>query len=390
VWSVSFSTLALIGVIALVGPLLALPLGWHVPVLIGELLAGIVFGPTGFDVLKPQDPTFAFLAQLGFALVMFVAGSRVPVRDPRIRGALRTGALRAVGVGVLAVPAGIGISALFHTGHPSLYAVILASSSAAIVLPVVDAEKLSGPAALQLLPQVAIADTACVVALPLAVDPAHAGRAALGAVAVLAGAAVLYVVLSYFERSGQRKRLHKVSEERKFALELRINLVLLFALAALATLTHVSVLLAGFSFGLAVAAIGEPRRLARQLFALNDGFLGPVFFVWLGATLNLRDLGRHPSFIVLGLVLGVGAVVIHALMRLTGQPIAYGAIAAAQMGVPVAAAAVGTQLHLLAPGESTALILGALITVAVTVAAAVVAAREPQPAMAPAPVGPSS
>jgi Kef-type K+ transport system membrane component KefB len=377
---VSFSTLALIGVIALVGPLLAVPVRWHIPVLIGELVGGIVFGPTGFDVLKPQDPTFAFLAQLGFALVMFVAGSRVPVRDPRIRTALRSGAARAAAVGVLAVPAGIGIAALFHTGHPSLYAVILASSSAAIVLPVVDGEKLSGAAALQLLPQVAIADTACVVALPLAVDPAHAGRAALGAVAVLAGAAVLYVALNYVERTGQRKRLHRLSEERKFALELRINLVLLFALAALATLTHVSVLLAGFSFGLAVAAVGEPRRLARQLFALNDGFLGPVFFVWLGATLNLRDLGHHPSFIVLGVVLGVGAVAVHAAMRVTGQPVAYGMIAAAQMGVPVAAATVGTQLHLLAAGESTALILGALITVAVTVAAAIVAAREAQPA----------
>jgi Kef-type K+ transport system membrane component KefB len=380
VWTVSFSTLALIGVIALLGPLLAVPVRWHVPVLIGELVGGIVFGPTGFDVLKPQDPTFAFLAQLGFALVMFVAGSRVPVRDPRIRTALRSGALRAVAVGALAVPAGIGTAALFHTGHPSLYAVILASSSAAIVLPVVDAEKLSGAAALQLLPQVAIADTACVVALPLAIDPAHAGRAALGAVAVLAGAALLYVALNYFERTGQRKRMHRISEERKFALELRINLVLLFALAALAALTHVSVLLAGFSFGLAVAAVGEPRRLARQLFALNDGFLGPVFFVWLGATLNLRDLGHHPSFIVLGVVLGVGAVAVHAAMRVTGQPVAYGMIAAAQMGVPVAAATVGTQLHLLAPGESTALILGALITVAVTVAAAIVAAREAQPA----------
>jgi Kef-type K+ transport system membrane component KefB len=376
----SFSTLALIGVIALLGPLLALPQRWHVPVLIGELVAGIVFGPTGFNVLKPQDPTFAFLAQLGFAVVMFVAGSRVPVRDPRIRTALRTGALRAVAVGVLSVPVGIGIAAVFHTGHPAMYAVILASSSAAVVLPVVDAEKLSGPAALQLLPQVAIADTACVVALPLAIDPAHAGRAAVGAVAVLAGAAALFVVLSYFERTGQRRRLHRVSEERKFALELRINLVLLFALAALATLTHVSVLLAGFSFGLAMAAVGEPRRLARQLFALNDGFLGPIFFVWLGATLNLRDLGRHPSFIVLGIVLGLGAVAIHAAMRVTGQPIPYGVIAAAQMGVPVAAATVGTQLHLLAPGESTALILGALVTVALTVGAAVVAAREHQPA----------
>jgi Kef-type K+ transport system membrane component KefB len=380
----SFGTMALIGLVGLLGPLLALPARWHVPILVGELLAGIVIGPTGFGWIHSDDPTLTFLAQMGFTLVMFVAGSRVPVRDPRLREAFRVGGLRAVAVGVLAIPVGLAIAGIFQTGHPSLYAVIIASSSAALVLPVVDSQRLTGAAALQLLPQVAIADTACIVALPLAVDPAHAGRAALGALAVLAAAAVLCVGLNRVEQAGLRKRLHRVSEERKFALELRVSLLLVFALAALAVATHVSVLLAGFSFGLVIAAIGEPRRLARQLFALGDGFLGPVFFVWLGATLNLRDLGRHPAFIVLGVVLGLAAVVVHATMRVSGQPLTYGAMAAAQMGVPVAAAAVGTQLHILAPGESTALILGALITVAITVAAAGIAARQQTAVSSPA------
>jgi hypothetical protein len=128
---------------------------------------------------------------------------------------------------------------------------------------------------------------------------------------------------------------------------------------------HVSIMLAGFSFGLAVAGVGEPRRLARQLFAVTEGFLGPLFFVWLGASLDLHELGRHPSFILLGFVLGVGAAVTHAAMRLTGQPLPIGALASAQLGVPVAAATVGSQLHLLEPGEPAALILGALVTIAV-------------------------
>ena len=106
--------------------------------------------------------------------------------------------------------------------------------------------------------------------------------------------------------------MHKVSERRRFALELRIQLAILFALAALAVATHVSIMLAGFTFGLAVAAVGEPRRLARQLFALTEGFFGPLFFVWLGASLDLRDARsttRRTS--LLGLLLGVGAVAAH-------------------------------------------------------------------------------
>ncbi len=373
----SFGILALISAVAVLGPVLALPKRWHLPVLLGELVAGILLGRTGVGVLDAGNPTFAFLANVGFALVMFVAGSHVPMRDARLRGALRIGALRVLAVAALAVPVGFGISRLFHTGHTPLYAVLLASSSAALVLPIVDQLGLDGPALLQLLPQVAIADAVCIVALPLAIDPGHAGRAALGALAVIACSAILYVWLSYLERSGIRQRLHRVSEDRKFALEMRINLVILFALAALAVATHVSVLLAGFSFGLVVSAVGQPRRLARQLFALSEGFLGPLFFVWLGASLDIRELAHHPSFILLGVVLGAAAVAVHLAMRVTGQPMAYGGLAAAQLGVPVAAATVGSQLHLLAPGESAALILGALITVGAAVGSGAWAARAP-------------
>lgn len=47
----------------------------------------------------------------------------------------------------------------------------MASSSAAIVLPIVDSLELTGRPVLQLLPQVAVADAACIVALPLVIDP---------------------------------------------------------------------------------------------------------------------------------------------------------------------------------------------------------------------------
>lgn len=366
----SFATLAAISLAALLGPLLALPGRWHVPVVAGELLAGIVLGPTGIGFLHPDEPTFAFLADIGFALVMFVTGSHVPVRETGLRAGLRGGAARAVVVGALAVLPALLTSHVFGTAHAPLYTVLMASCSAALILPIIDSLHLGGGAVLALLPQVAIADTVCIVALPLAIDPGHAVRAALGALGVLAGAAVLLVVLLRLERPGLRRRVHRLSEEREFALELRFSLTALFALAALAVRTHVSVMLAGFALGLVVAAVGEPRRLARQLFGVTEGFLGPLFFLWLGASLGLRDLGRHPSFILLGLLLGAGAIAVHAAMRAAGQPAALGVLASAQLGVPVAAATLGTQLHELQPGEAAALMLGALITVVASTVAA--------------------
>jgi Kef-type K+ transport system membrane component KefB len=371
----SFATLAVICAVGLAGPLLAAPTRWHLPVVLGELMAGLVLGNTGVRFLHPGETVFLTLADIGFALVMFVAGSHVPVRDASLRTALRPGLGRAVGVGVLAIGVAAAISAVFGTGHVPLYAVLMASSSAALVLPIVDSLRLGGRPVLQLLPQVAIADAACIVALPLVIDPGHAARAALGALAVILSATVVYLVFNWLERTGLRHRVHRFSERRRFAVELRVSLTVLFGLAAVATRTHVSIMLAGFATGLAVAGVGPPRRLTRQLFAVTEGFLGPLFFVWLGASLNLRELGREPRFILVGIALGLGASACHLAMRAARQPISVAMLAGAQLGVPVAAATIGTQLRLLAPGEAAALLLGALVTIGVAVLGAGMAAR---------------
>ncbi|MFE3541961.1 cation:proton antiporter [Nocardia sp. NPDC059177] len=374
----TFATLALVVALGVAGPLLALPKRWHLPVLLGELLAGIAFGTTGLRVLDPGDPIFLFLADMGFALVMFAAGTHVPVRDPAVRGALGSGLVRAALVGVVAAVAGVAVAQVFGGGHAAVYAVLMASSSAAMALPIIDSMRLSGPPVLALTAQVAIADTACIVALPLVIDPGNAVRAAIGAVVVAACACVMFLVLRYLQRTGAQRQVHEVSEERKFTLELRVSLVLVFTLCGVASALHVSIMLGGFAAGLAVAGVGEPRRVARQVFAISDGLLAPLFFVWLGARLDLRELGEHPRFIVLGLVLGVGAVAVHLVPRVLGQPLPYGALAAAQIGVPVAAVTVGSQLGVLVPGEGSAIMLAALCTiVAATVAASRLAAKAP-------------
>ncbi|MDX6322929.1 MAG: hypothetical protein QOF52_2787, partial [Propionibacteriaceae bacterium] len=70
----SFLDLAIVCTIGLAGPLLAARVRWHLPVVLGELLAGAALGVTGFGVLDATDATFTFLGNAGFVLVMFVAG----------------------------------------------------------------------------------------------------------------------------------------------------------------------------------------------------------------------------------------------------------------------------------------------------------------------------
>lgn len=370
-----FDTLALLVVVGMAGPLLTAVPRLAIPVIIGELVAGMAIGRTGFDLVDTGDPTFVLLANIGFALVMFVVGTHVPVRDAALRTGLGRAVLRAVLVGAVAAVLGVAVAHVFDTGHAALYAVLMASSSAAVALPIIDGLGLDGPRVLSVKAQIAVADAACIVLLPLVINPGRAAGAALGALAITASAAVLYAVLRRLDRDGTRKRVREYSKRHALALELRISLILLFALSALAVTTHVSIMLAGFALGVVINGIGEPKRLARQLLGITEGFFGPLFFVWLGASLQVRELADDPAFIGLGLALGAGAVVAHGVGRLVGQPLPLAAMAAAQLGVPVAAATLGTEQGLLAPGEPSALILGALVTIAVTSVAGAVAKR---------------
>ncbi|MBS1696402.1 MAG: cation:proton antiporter [Actinobacteria bacterium] len=372
---IGFQTLALLCAVGLTGPLLASLRTFRIPVVIGELLAGIIIGSSGFGIVNPTDPTLSLLADIGFALMMFVVGTHVPVRDASLRGVFGGALLRAVIVGAVAATLAVALARLVGTGHAALYAVVMASSSAALALPVIDSMRLQGPPVLSVTAQIAIADTACIVLLPLVIDISEAGRAALGGLAVAGGAVVVYLLLRTADRRGVTKRAHHYSEHHKLALELRISLILLFGLAALAVSTHVSIMLAGFALGLAVSAVGEPRRLARQLFGITEGFFGPLFFIWLGASLQVRDLGERPGYLLLGLALGLGAVLAHAAGRLTGQPLGFAVMSAAQLGVPVAAVTLGTERGLLVHGEASAIMLGALVTIATTSVAAALASR---------------
>ena len=111
-----FATLALIGCVGLLGPLLATPGRWHLPVDTRRTGRRDGVRHSGFAVLDPADPTFTFLADIGFALVMFVAGSHVPVGDAQAPAGLAGRRVRAALVGVVAAALGVLVAQLFGPG----------------------------------------------------------------------------------------------------------------------------------------------------------------------------------------------------------------------------------------------------------------------------------
>lgn len=356
----SFALLALLCLVAIVGPMLNLPRKFSLPVIVGELIVGMVIGQMGFGLVDSSDETFTFMAEIGFALVMFIAGTHVPLGDSGMAKGLRNGVLRAALVGALAVPAGLGIAWFFGTDNGPLYAVLLASSSATLVMPSMGQTKISGKHGMEFLVQIAVADAVAIVLLPLAINPENAGTAALGGLLVM----VMGVAYALFVRKISLRKMRTVSKKHGFALELRIVLVVLFAMAAVATSMNVSVMLAGFVLGMAVKFNGQPKRLKRQMFALSEGFFGPLFFIWLGSSIDLRQLGAHPEAIGAGLAIGLVGMLIHAVPVVTKQPLPLAVATGGQLGVPIGAVTLGQTQGMLNEWEPAAILLGAVVTVA--------------------------
>jgi Kef-type K+ transport system membrane component KefB len=271
-----------------------------------------------------------------------------------------------------------------------VYAVLLASGSAAIVLPTLQERRLDGAEALVVIAQVTVADVAAILAVPLVLQPSRAANAAVGGLVITGCVLIVFFVGRSLRPRPWVHRLRKRSKRRGWALDLRLSLAVLFALAWIAQQTGTSVLLGGFGMGLVVAGIGGPKRLSTQVRGVAEGFFVPLFFVVLGARLDVRALLDHVDLLLVTAALIVLNLVIHALAALaTRQPPSAGLIATAQLGVPAAVVQIGLEEHVITPALGAAVTLAALATLGLCALGTDLLARRTQPLPTPPRAQPS-
>jgi Kef-type K+ transport system membrane component KefB len=262
-------------------------------------------------------------------------------------------------------------------GGPTLvYAVVIGSSSAAIALPVIDETHLSGPAVLAAMAWITIADIVSTLAIPLAIDPSRTAHSALGALIVAALVALVFLVVHRLSSAPWIKSVRKEGKRRGWAIDLRVALIVLVSLAYVAEKVGASLLVAGFGVGLVVAAIGGPKRLSNEVLGLGQAFLVPLFFVLLGARLDLRALTSSHRAVILAVALAVLAIVVHvAVSTLIRAPRAVGLLATAQIGVPAAVISLGLAQHAITDAQAAAIFCGSLVSIAATATGAAILRR---------------
>ena len=363
-----FNSLLIIIVAGLVGPLLAAGRRPLIPAVVGELIAGICIGRSGFGWIDPTTPANALLYGLGFAMLMLVAGSHVDLSAPGLRAGLRAGAIAVVVVAVLSLPVGLAIGLTLEPGAPSLlFPVLLAGSSAAVAFPILEERGLIGPGVAVLLVWIPLADAITVLLMPLTLIGAAKVPAALGGDALIVACTVTTLWFGQrIARSPRALLLRDRSQSRGWALQLRVTLLILVVLSLIATQTGGSTLLAGFGAGLILARLREPTRLEVQLSGIAEGFFVPAFFVLIGSELDLRSLAGDPSAILLAVVMALCGLAIHLAAARVAAPEpwnGFGLAAAAQLGLPAAAASLGLTTGALSPAVAAAIVLAGCLTV---------------------------
>ncbi|HEY9774502.1 MAG TPA: cation:proton antiporter [Planktothrix sp.] len=361
----SFWTLFIIIIAGLIG---LVPSGFRrvtVPLVMGEILAGILCGTSGFHILNPADPILQFFSSVGFAMLMFLIGTKLPLRNPDLHGALRHSITALVLALAVACPVALFLSHVTSLHSMPMFLLLLSCSSTAVVMPMVLERKLQGNLVLQITTWVMVADIATVASLPLAMYPNQLPRILLGAVIITAVAYLCMKGLKLFRQSDFGDYYRGLSKERGWALDLRLSLAILFGLSALAMRFGTSILIAGFAAGAIVAVIAHPKRFLKQLTGIAEGFFVPLFFVDLGARLDFTQLFHSPHFLVLTFSIVAGSILVHLIVAKTMRlPSVAGWMAASQQGLPIALVSIGLSTGTLSAGQGAAIIAAMMFLLA--------------------------
>ena len=296
--------LFLAAAVGLVGVLLRQPL------IVSFIAVGLIAGPSVLDIVQSREE-IELLAELGIAILLFLVGIKLDVNLIRSLGvvSLMTGLGQVAFTSVFGFLIGL---ALGFGAVESLYiAVALTFSSTIIIVKLLsdkrEIDSLHGQVALGFL---IVQDLVVVLAMITlsAVGIGAAGEGGISDIAFVLGAGfALLVFVIVFVRYIADPLTERMARAPELLLCFAIAMAAIFA--AIGELAGFGKELGGLLAGVSLASTRYREAIASRLAPLRD-FLLLFFFIALGVTLDLGELGAH-----------IGAAVIFSLFVLVGNPL---------------------------------------------------------------------
>jgi Kef-type K+ transport system membrane component KefB len=337
------------------------------PAVVGEILAGVLLGPSVLGLVHPSEATQG-LAETGAIFLLFTIGLETkPGELLRVGKAASSVALLGV-----AIPFLLGFVYMKAVGHDPVNAIFLAAAMVATSVGITarvlkDANVLASRAARVILAAAVVDDILGMIVLAV-VTSLSTGRVNLVELAVVAGEAIGFSLFMVFLGSrivGQLIPTLQRLRTSNSALVLSIALCLGLSLASV--YVGMAAIIGAFLAGLALADHREQWGLEESIHPIYE-FLGPFFFVILGAQLDLRTFHGPgvPSMLtvicilavvskLLGCGLGAASLGFKDALR-----VGVGMIPRGEVGLIVAAA--GLRLHAISDIVYTAVVLMSMVT----------------------------
>jgi Kef-type K+ transport system membrane component KefB len=382
----SFIVITLVAALAAIS-YAVLPRRFAPPVVVIEILLGIVIGPEVLDLAQTDDFT-DFFRNLGLGMLFFFAGYEIDFAHLRGRP-LRLAAwgwslslALAYSLGGLLAAAGIVMSFVFVGSA-------LSTTAIGTLIPVLrDAGELRTGFGRYLLAAGAAGEFGPILLVTLVLsskNPAHE------ALILIAFVAIAVVVAVASVRSAWRGwPLLERTLESSSQLAVRLAVVLVFGLVALAGSLGLDVLLGGFVAGIVTRLTLKGREVAvleSKLTAIGFGFLIPFFFVTSGMDFDLDALGsasallKLPLFVALFLVVrGTPAMLLYRGVLGARDRAALAFFSATALPLVVAITTIATEEGHMRTSTSAALVGAAIISTLVFPFAGLALRRSAEPA----------
>ncbi|TDA29812.1 MAG: cation:proton antiporter, partial [Hadesarchaea archaeon] len=285
----------------------------RMPPILGEILAGLLVGPSVagslsshlgsrlcLDPSTPEGEWVGFLADLGILLLLFLAGLSLEWEELKASG--RGATLTALGGTLWAFP--LGFAAAHVMGWTSLEAafaggVLVATSVGISVGTLLDLHRLRSREGAVILGAAVIDDVFGIIVLSLLAGMAYGGLSVLGLVWTLLLMLAFFLLLF---TAGPRLvpwLLSRSTGVQAPEFSLSLTLVLVLLISALAEKVRIAAITGAFLVGLLVGRSPLSRTLREKISVIGYGLLIPLFFAEVGLRTDLGALrGVGPGILL--------------------------------------------------------------------------------------------
>ena len=293
------------------------------PLVLGELAAGVVLGPTVLNIWRfswfsTADPSavslpavFHVLAQLGVVALMFLAGLETDI--PLLRASVAPAFWAASGGVLLPMAGGAAVARIAHFSWPEaifIGTILTATSVTITAQTLLDLGKFRSRPGSTILGAAVIDDVLGLIVLSVVIAlTAHASHASSGLKGVALPIARMGLFLIFAFALGPRMvrfalRRAEASSGNHSGSAAALALAFLFAFGA-AYLGGMAAITGSYLAGVFAAATPARQAIVGPIRSLSQAFFGPVFFVSIGLQINARDLGGHFALFVALLLVAI-------------------------------------------------------------------------------------